>query len=89
MIGYFGLSEHLDLHPKGPCTQTVYSLALKHSLYRYMGPKIYSILVRGPLGTGSPISGQSAEVVPSSPSQTRPSTDMELRTCVKTLNRLL
>ena len=25
----------------GPCTQIVYTLALKYSLYRYIGPKYY------------------------------------------------
>ena len=38
------------LYPKGPCTQIVYTLALKYSLYRYVGTKVYSIWVHGPLG---------------------------------------
>ena len=29
--------------PKGPCSQIVYTLALKHSLYRYIGPKVHTI----------------------------------------------
>ena len=36
--------------PKGPCTQIVYTLALKYSLYRYIGPKVYTVWVHGPLG---------------------------------------
>ena len=36
--------------PKGPCTLVVYTLALKYSLYRYIGPKVYAIWVHGPLG---------------------------------------
>ena len=36
--------------PKGPCTQIVYTLVLKYSLYRYIGPKVYTIWVHGPLG---------------------------------------
>ena len=31
------------LSPKGPCTQIAYTLALKYSLYRYIGPKVYII----------------------------------------------
>ena len=31
-------------YPKGPCTQIVYTLALKYSIYRYLGPKLYSII---------------------------------------------
>ena len=37
-------------YPKGPCTQIIYTLALKYSLYRYIGPKVYTIWVHGPLG---------------------------------------
>ena len=37
-------------NPKGPCTQIVYTLASKHSLYRYVGPKVHTIWVHGPLG---------------------------------------
>ena len=37
-------------YPKGPCTHIVYTLALKYSLYRYIGPKVYPIWVHGPLG---------------------------------------
>ena len=40
------------LVPKGPCNQTVYTLALKQSLYRYFGAKVYTIWVHGPLGCG-------------------------------------
>ena len=36
--------------PKGPCTHIVYTLALKYSPYRYIGPKVYAIWVHGPLG---------------------------------------
>ena len=36
--------------PKGPCTKIVYTWALKYSLYRYIGPKVYTIWVHGPLG---------------------------------------
>ena len=28
----------------------VYALALKYSLYRYIGPKVYTVWVHGPLG---------------------------------------
>ena len=38
------------LKPKGPCAQIVYTLALKYSLYGYIGPKVYTIWVHGPLG---------------------------------------
>ena len=37
--------------PKGPCTHIVYTLALKCSLYRYFGPKVYAIWAHGPLGS--------------------------------------
>ena len=37
-------------HPEGPCAEIVYTLALEYSLYRYIGPKVYSIWVHGPLG---------------------------------------
>ena len=40
----------LLMNPKGPCTHIVYTLALKYSLYRYIGPKVYAIWVHGPLG---------------------------------------
>ena len=39
---------------KGPCTQIfqiVYTLALKYSLSRYSGPKVYTIWVHGPYGS--------------------------------------
>ena len=39
-----------EAFPKGPCTVIVYTLALKYSLYRYIGPKVYAIWVHGPLG---------------------------------------
>ena len=39
-----------DVRLEGPCSQIVYTLALKHSLYRYIGPKVYTIWVHGPLG---------------------------------------
>ena len=32
-------AQHSD--PNCPCTQILYTLALKHSLYRYIGPKVY------------------------------------------------
>ena len=35
--------------PKGPCTHIVPALALKYSLYRYIGPKVYATWVHGPL----------------------------------------
>ena len=38
--------------PKGPCTHIVYTLALKYSLYRYIGPKEYAKGVHGPFGMG-------------------------------------
>ena len=41
------LNKH---NAKGPCAQIVYTLALKYSLYRYIGPKVYTIWVHGPLG---------------------------------------
>ena len=37
-------------NPKGPCTQIVYTLALKWSLCRYIGAKVYTIWAHGPLG---------------------------------------
>ena len=37
-------------NPKGPCTHIVDTLALKYSLYKYIGPKVYTIWVHGPLG---------------------------------------
>ena len=38
-------------NPKGPCTQIVYTLALKYSLYMgTLGPKYILIWVHGPLG---------------------------------------
>ena len=40
----------INLDPKGPCTNIVYTLALKYSLYKYIGPKVYAIWVHGPLG---------------------------------------
>ena len=40
------------MNPEGPCTQTVYTWALKYSLYGYIGPKVYTIWVHGPLGEG-------------------------------------
>ena len=40
--------------PKGPCTHIVYTLALKDSLCRYIGPKVYAVLVHRPLGILSP-----------------------------------
>ena len=39
-----------DVRLEGPCSQIVYTLALKHSLYRYIGPKVHTIWVYGPLG---------------------------------------
>ena len=36
--------------PKGPCAQPVYTLALKYSLYRYIGPKVSTLWVHGRLG---------------------------------------
>ena len=39
-----------EQNPKGPCTQIVYILALKYSLCRYIGPKVFSIWEHGPLG---------------------------------------
>ena len=35
--------------PKDPCTQTVYALASKLSLYRYFLAKVYTMWVHGPL----------------------------------------
>ena len=32
------------------CTRIVYTLALKYSLYRYIGAKVFSIFVHGPSG---------------------------------------
>ena len=48
---HFLTHAHTHTHtPKGPCTHIVYTLALKYSLYRYIGPKVYTIWVHGPLG---------------------------------------
>ena len=35
---------------KGQCFQIVYTLAIQYSLHRYIGPKVYTIWVHGPLG---------------------------------------
>ena len=50
----FGLGPRSSLpsYPKGPCTHIVCTLALKCSLYRYIGPKVYAMWVHGPLGSG-------------------------------------
>ena len=40
------------VYPKGPCAQIVYTLALKYFLYGYLGPKVYTLWVHGPLGLG-------------------------------------
>ena len=40
----------LGFNPKGPCTHIVYTLAVKYSLYRYIGFQVYTIWVHGPLG---------------------------------------
>ena len=39
-----------ETFPKGPCTQIGHTLALKCSLYRHIGPKVYTIWIHGPLG---------------------------------------
>ena len=39
---------------KGPCIQIVYTLALKYTPFRYIGPKVYTIWVHGPLGIVGP-----------------------------------
>ena len=36
--------------PKGPCTQIVYTLALKYLYRDYIKAKVYTIWVHGPLG---------------------------------------
>ena len=46
-LGEFGVAV---VNPMGPCTQTVYTLALKNSLYRCIGPKVYTFWVHGALG---------------------------------------
>ena len=38
------------LESKCPCTQIVYTLALKYSLCRYFGAKVYTSWAHGPLG---------------------------------------
>ena len=45
-----GPERFREVYPKGPCTQIVYTLALKYSLYGYIGPKVCTIWVHGPLG---------------------------------------
>ena len=35
--------RHKETNPKGPCTQIGYTLALKWSLCRYFGAKVYTI----------------------------------------------
>ena len=47
---HHGLGFRLGLYPKGPCTERVYTLALKWSLYGYIGAKVCTIWVHGPLG---------------------------------------
>ena len=37
-------------NPKGPCTQIVYTLALKYLYRDYIKAKVYTIWVHGPLG---------------------------------------
>ena len=45
-----------EKYTKDPCTQIVCTLALKYSLYRYIGPKVYAMWVHGPLGVSSILS---------------------------------
>ena len=44
-------------HPKGPCTQIVYTLAPKYLYRDYLSANVYTIWVHGPLGTLSRDSG--------------------------------
>ena len=37
------------LKPKGPCTQIVYTVAFKSSLFRYCGDKVHKLGVHGTL----------------------------------------
>ena len=39
-----------DKYPKGPCTQIVYTLALKYLYRDYIKANVYTIWVHGPLG---------------------------------------
>ena len=40
--------------PEGPCTQIVYTSALKYSLHRYFRVKVSTIWVHGPVGKHNP-----------------------------------
>ena len=43
--------------PKGPCAQTVYTLALKYLYRDYIKAHVYTIWVHGPLGCPQPCTG--------------------------------
>ena len=43
------VNEH-GTYPKDPCTQIVYTLALKYLYRDYIKAKVYTIWVHGPLG---------------------------------------
>ena len=46
-----GLGLHFPNFPKGPCTQTVYTVAPRYLYRDYFKAKVYTtIWVRGPLG---------------------------------------
>ena len=55
----------------GPCAQTVYTLALMKSLYRYFRANVYTTWVQGPLGFASLVWGSPKSVGPANPRQGR------------------
>ena len=44
------VSKTSPIIPKGPCTQIVYTLALKYLYRDYIKAKVYAIWAHGPLG---------------------------------------
>ena len=57
----------IRLHPKGPCTQIVYTFAPKYLNRDYCKAKVYTIWVHGPLGSGCMIYGVGSAVESSGP----------------------
>ena len=46
----FAFRVSADLMPKGPCTETVYTLTPKYRYRGYIKAKVYTIWAHGPLG---------------------------------------
>ena len=53
-----------QLFPKGPCTQIVYTLALKYLYRDYIKADVYTIWVHGPLGIAEQSSSVQADEDP-------------------------